>query len=161
VDLRGSHPKKIVGEKIWQYLESIPGLYIMGGGLCSEFDLTMVDIKLDYPRHATNDVTAQMKKLKSLTLDMYERVAQIDWDILPIKPFLGMFEQDMLGAKVMAGTDNQGPFFGGVILLQPDFHDYRFICENILNGVGWSGDGRGWNDTRNYLSPFCPDGPPM
>jgi len=50
----------------------------MGGGLCSEFDLTAIDIKMDYPRHATIDITAQMKKLKSLTLDMYERIAQID-----------------------------------------------------------------------------------
>jgi len=50
----------------------------MGGGLCSEFDLTVIDIKMDIPKHANIDVTAQMKKLKSLTLDMYERVAQID-----------------------------------------------------------------------------------
>jgi len=157
VDLYDSHPKKIVGdEKIWRYLESLPGLFIMGGGLCSEFDLTMVDIKLDYGKHAPIAVMAQMKKLKTITLDMYERVAQIDWDILPIKPFLGMFKQDMLGAKVMAGTDNVGPFFGGIILLEPDYRDYRNICENILP-YGWGGNDRGWKDWGTwYLSPFCP-----
>jgi len=155
VDLEGLHPRKILDEKTWQYLDSIPGFFVKGGGLCSEFDLTLSDINVFQNGHVVVAVLAQLKKIKSITLDMYERVAQIDWDILPIKPMLGMFEQDMLGSKVMAGTDNRGPFFGGVILLQPDFDDYRYICKNILNGLGWTED-QGWNGYGDYLTPFCP-----
>jgi len=156
-DSEGSPPAAIVGEKIRRYFETLPGFFFKGGNLCSEFDLKLSDVNVFHKgRRAKHTLIAQMKKTKAITLDMYERVAQIDWDILPIMPLLKMIQQDMQGAKVMTQTDSAGPFFGACILLQPNFHDYRYICEHILNGVGWHDSLNGWNDYGKVLSPYCP-----
>jgi len=156
-DSEGSPAAEIVGEQIWRYFEKLPGFFFKGGNLCSEFGLKASDINVFHKGHrAKHILIAQMKKTKTITLDMYERVVQIDWDMLPIKPLLKMIQQDMHGAKVMTQTDNEGPLLGACMLLQPDFHDYRYICEHILNGVGWHDSLNGWNDYGKVLSPYCP-----
>jgi len=61
----------------------------------------------------------------------------------------------MDGVKVVAMTDRSGPLIGGMILFSPNFEDYRSICKNVLNGVGYHNDSNGWDDYGKFLSPFC------
>merc|ERR1712060_1004668 len=100
-----------------------------------------------------------MTKIKSITLNMDERVLQLDWDTLPFKSFITIFRQDMQGAKVLAGTDDLGPLYGSAVLITPSLTDYKFICVNILNNIGFHNVSGGWNNSGQFLSPFCAHGP--
>jgi len=155
-DLQGSSLEEIVVDEIWQYFESIPGFFLKTGALCSEFTLQVSDINVFSNGQRVKNVTiSHLMKIKGIKLDMYDRVAQYDWDLLPLKPMLEIFQQDMRGAKVMTQTNGVAPFVGDTILIQPDFYDYRYICEHIINGVGWHDSSNGWNDHGNFLSPYC------
>jgi len=151
---------EICGNDVWRWLQKIPGLFVESGSLCSEFGFKPEDIHVYFRgRKVTGVVFAQITKIRAITLDMYERVLQLDWDTLPFRSFLTIFRQDMQGAKVLARTDDIGPLYGSAVLIQPRLADYKAICEDVLTKIGFHDEWNGWNNYGQFLSPFCLHGP--
>lgn len=72
--------EEICGEEMWRYIETIPGLFIEGGCLCSEMGLQLGDIHLrnNNREHVIHHILGQLAKLRAIKLEMYERVIHID-----------------------------------------------------------------------------------
>jgi len=65
--------------EMWRYIETIPGLFIEGGCLCSEVGLQLGDFHIYRDgKHVGKHVLGQLSKLRAIKLDMYERVIHLD-----------------------------------------------------------------------------------
>jgi len=84
----------------------------------------------------------ELLKLHAWTLTDYERVLQIDADILFHQNFDELFEYDATLTWTHGGLGGTEPLNGGFLVIRPDLDDYNEMVEIIKEGDYRSG--RGW-----------------